>query len=100
MASNADEYRQRATHCLMLAAEAHHVSEKMRFEALAQSWMKLASDLEMQTVLAQVAAVKSWRGRPVAHMPATLVKSHAKKSVGIIDLIARGALQRELRERR
>ena len=39
------------------------VFEKRRFEALAQSWMKLASDLEMTNVAAQVTAVKSWRGR-------------------------------------
>jgi hypothetical protein len=49
MSSNDNKYRQRAAHCLMLAAEAHHVSEKMHFEALAQSWTKLACDLEMKT---------------------------------------------------
>jgi hypothetical protein len=36
----------------MLAAEARDVLEKRRFEALAQSWMKLASDLEMANIAA------------------------------------------------
>jgi len=63
MASDAYEYRQRATHCLMLADETHDVFAKRRFEALAQSWMRLASDLEMENVAAQVAAVRNWRGR-------------------------------------
>jgi hypothetical protein len=63
MASDAHEYRQRATHCFMLAAEAGDVLEKRRFEALAQSWMRLASELEIANVAAQVAAVRSWRGR-------------------------------------
>jgi hypothetical protein len=61
MASNAHAYRQRAAHCLMLAADAHDVSARRRFEALAHSWMKLASDLEMQKFVPQRAAVKSWR---------------------------------------
>jgi hypothetical protein len=59
MASNAHEYRQRAAHCLMIAADAQDVSARRRFEALAHSWMKLASDLEMAKVAAQVAAVRS-----------------------------------------
>jgi hypothetical protein len=62
MASDSHEYRQRARHCFMLAAEARDVLEKRRFEALAQSWMKLASDLEMANIAAQVAAVRGWRG--------------------------------------
>jgi hypothetical protein len=62
MASDSHEYRQRATHCFMLAAEARDVFAKRRLETLAHSWMKLASDLEMANVAAQIAAVRTWRG--------------------------------------
>ena len=40
------ECREHAKHCMMLAAEARTVVAKNRFEALAQSWLRLASDLE------------------------------------------------------
>ena len=62
MQFDALEYRQRAAHCLMLAAEAQDVFAKRRFEALAQSWMKLAADLEMAKAVAWGAAVERWRG--------------------------------------
>ena len=62
MQFDALEYRQRAAHCLMLAAEAHDVFAKRRFEALAQSWMKLAADLETTRAVVWGAAVERWRG--------------------------------------
>jgi len=62
MQFDALEYRQRAAHCLMRAAEAHDVFAKRRFEALAQCWMKLAADLEMAEAVAWGAAVERWRG--------------------------------------
>jgi len=62
MQFDALEYRQRAAHCLMLAVEAQDVFAKRRFEALAQSWMKLAADLEMAKAVASGAAVERWRG--------------------------------------
>jgi len=40
------ECREHAKHCLMLAAEAHTVVAKERFESLANTWLRLASDLE------------------------------------------------------
>ena len=40
------ECREHAKHCLMLAEEARTVVAKDRFEALAQNWLRLASDLE------------------------------------------------------
>jgi hypothetical protein len=46
----------RTVSCLQ---QTHDVSARRRFEALAHSWMKLASDLEMAKVAAQVAAVRS-----------------------------------------
>ena len=61
MQFDALEYRQRAA-CLMLAAEAQDVFPKRRFEALAQSWIKLAADLEMAKAVAWGAAVERWRG--------------------------------------
>ena len=59
------ECREHAEHCLMLAAEARDLQAKRRFEALAQSWMKLGSDIEMAKVLARRSAIEGWRGATI-----------------------------------
>ena len=46
MPGNPTECREQARRCLQLAAEAPSPFAKQHFEALAQSWMHLASDIE------------------------------------------------------
>ena len=47
MPGNPTECREQAKRCLQLAAEASSHLAKEHFKALAQSWMHLASDIEL-----------------------------------------------------
>ncbi len=51
MPGDPNECREHAKHCLELAAEASSSLAKTRFESLAQTWTRLANDIERTKVL-------------------------------------------------
>ncbi len=51
MPGDPKECREHAKNCLKLAAEATNEAAKLRFEQLAQTWMRLATDLEAAMTL-------------------------------------------------
>jgi hypothetical protein len=53
------ECRERAKSCLRLAAEAHSLQAKETFESLAETWLRLAADLEAAKDL-----LKQWGSLP------------------------------------
>ena len=59
MPGDPNECREHARNCLQLAAEAYNPEAKETFERLAQTWLRLAADLESARVL-----VKEWGRLP------------------------------------
>jgi hypothetical protein len=55
MPGDPSECREHAKSCLQLAAEAHSSQAKETFESLAESWLRLAADLESARAL-----LKEW----------------------------------------
>jgi hypothetical protein len=51
MPGDPGECREHAKTCLRLAAEAHSSQAKETFESLAESWLRLAADLEAAKAL-------------------------------------------------
>jgi len=55
MPGDPSECREHAKNCLELAAEAHSQQAKETFQSLAETWLRLAADLE-----AARASLKQW----------------------------------------
>jgi hypothetical protein len=53
MPGDPNECREHAESCLRLAAETHNPQAKETFESLAQTWLRLAADLEAAKALLQ-----------------------------------------------
>jgi hypothetical protein len=51
MPGDPSECREHAKSCLQLAAEAHSSQSKETFESLAETWLRLAADLEQARAL-------------------------------------------------
>jgi hypothetical protein len=59
MPGDPSDCRKHAKNCLRLAAEAHTPQAKETFESLAETWLRLAADLETSKAL-----LKQWGSDP------------------------------------